>query len=619
MKVEDQELRIEKSHKIDILILMIIVGMHAVISFVLCDTDKLLGTYGDELIYYSIAKSLFNEKTIELHGASFSFQKILFSLYLLPFMGISNGIMRTKIILISNSVVTSLSLIPTWLLCKELGVKRKYAWLTMLIVFAWPDMLFAGTFMSEVIYWPLSVTAMYFCVKSIGAKSKNKYTILAAVFCYLCYFCKEVGLCIALAFMASRGLIVIINIFGANKNRQMKDIGGEIKRVLLFLGMFALLHVVVNYLFFGGQDNYYVKNGQMGIEALLKPYNMNYFVYGIVYYIVSTGIAFCLYPIVIPFLSIQNLNKQIKEVFVFSVILLFGFFVVICYTITIREDLGHIIPRIHLRYYSSIICILLPLCYRELERQENCKNSERCIREWIFIVIVILLVYRGAGSASFAENLSLQYTRFFDGKYTPIYGSGNDDIVFYPAVLPVYIGVILLAISAIFLNGKRILAYLFCGVSVIIGISNIVLAKPYYYAFYRGNDKAIKEMVAIDEYMLKNNSLNKNVLYVTKGWLSMEARVYDTYFDGTNSCEIEQHTFDEMVVDYKNTKVEEIPIYEAIWTRQYDVDSIDYIIVDAEYILPSQDGMVELQQLSGEYYKVYENIHPDIFMFSNEK
>ena len=106
-------------------ILVVCILLHTVVLYGICNFRKSIETYGDELLYYSIARSLFLGQGIMVHGVPSHFQNLAYSFYLMPFFYISNGILRMKVITLANSFLISLSVIPVWFLCKELKLKEK--------------------------------------------------------------------------------------------------------------------------------------------------------------------------------------------------------------------------------------------------------------------------------------------------------------------------------------------------------------------------------------------------------------------------------------------------------------------------------------------------------------
>ena len=210
-------------------ILVVCILLHTVVLYGICNFRKSIETYGDELLYYSIARSLFLGQGIMVHGVPSHFQNLAYSFYLMPFFYISNGILRMKVITLANSFLISLSVIPVWFLCKELKLKETYKWFVIILVMVSPDMFTAGTLMSENLYWVLSLTALYFCVKAILSCKKSD-SCIAAVCCYLAYFCKEVGICIALAYIGFGILNPLIDgLIGSNDIK--KNVGSILKRI----------------------------------------------------------------------------------------------------------------------------------------------------------------------------------------------------------------------------------------------------------------------------------------------------------------------------------------------------------------------------------------------------
>ena len=88
-------------HKItknkDNIILVLMVLLHTLALFVILNFTKAIETYPDELAYYNIAKSLFYNNGVKMHGVSFS---TFFQLHNICFN--NRHINRSKFFLIHN-------------------------------------------------------------------------------------------------------------------------------------------------------------------------------------------------------------------------------------------------------------------------------------------------------------------------------------------------------------------------------------------------------------------------------------------------------------------------------------------------------------------------------------
>ena len=134
------------------LLIAFAVFISTIVQFKLGDFVKATETYGDELLYIDIAKSIFNGDGITVRGADFNFQKLLYSLCIAPLFIIKDSIIRVKFITLLNSFLMSISIIPAWLIGRELELKNGYRWALIIFVAFWPDLLTSGTFMSEIVF-----------------------------------------------------------------------------------------------------------------------------------------------------------------------------------------------------------------------------------------------------------------------------------------------------------------------------------------------------------------------------------------------------------------------------------------------------------------------------------
>lgn len=182
-------------------IICLIILMYSIVIYKFVDSSRALETYFDEMIYYDIAKSIAQGDIFKVHGVSMDFTNIAYSLVISPFCLISDTVLRIHLISYLNALLMSISIYPIWLICKELNVKKEISWLIVSIVMVYPGMLISKTFMSENLYWPLTLFTYYYIIKMIKYR-KLSYSIISGVLAYFCYLCKEVGLCIILATIA---------------------------------------------------------------------------------------------------------------------------------------------------------------------------------------------------------------------------------------------------------------------------------------------------------------------------------------------------------------------------------------------------------------------------------
>ena len=183
-------------------ILVLVVILHTMLLYVISSYSKAMETYADELIYYDMAKSIFEGTGLQLHGVKLPFSKLGYSFVLLPTFLINDVTARVKVIMLINSILMSAPIPITYLICRELNVKRSYLLTAVMLMAIWPDVVISGTFMSENLFFPLCCLCFYYVLLSYKYK-KTSYLIAVIILSVLAYFTKEIGICVLLSYVAA--------------------------------------------------------------------------------------------------------------------------------------------------------------------------------------------------------------------------------------------------------------------------------------------------------------------------------------------------------------------------------------------------------------------------------
>lgn len=628
--------------KKDVLLLMICILLHTIFLYVVCDFRKAIETYGDELAYYSMARSIFYGQGLKVHGVAFQFQNLAYSYYLVPFFYISNSVLRMHAITLANSFLLSLCIVPVWLLCKYIKLNNKYTWMVIILVMFCPDMITAGTMMSESLYWILSLMAIYFCVKSM-ISNKIIDICISAIVCYLAYFCKEVAVCFPLAYVAVNVLYPIME--GWISKDETKDSYSEkIKRIkgyykkffedklwihlFLFMAVYGACYLLFKKILFQGIDSVY--DSIVSFSFFTDKYSLFYAFYGLIYYIVATVVAFMVYPILYPMLHYKKLDQNLRKIYLYAMILFIGIIVVIVLTITVKEDLGKVVPRVHLRYIASLNGLFLPVLFRTVSfvQNDNAYMTKRknAVFFQVLFWVICLFTFKGVLGGCVNENTGLAFSQFLTKYIENIYAGINDAVIFYPAaiVINLIIGILLLIWNRIQYskNHRKIFpSVLFCTL-IFLSIANFNTSVSYLHSLYRVDDHVVTEMSLINNYFKEHGLEKKNMMCISEHPMTKNAKVYDTYFDGVNAFEI---TYDILMdkireKEGRDFKISEIDFNESIWGTLYQLDTIDYFILsDYPAGLDSVIGSLErVSEISGDNFTVYKNENPThIRLFSN--
>lgn len=605
----------------DVAILGACIFVHTLLLYKICDFEKALETQGDELIYYNLARCIFRGEALKVHGVAFSFPSLAYCYYLAPFFCIADGVLRIRVITLANAFLMSLCAIPVWLVCRELELKKRYTWFSVILIMLWPDMLTAGTLMTENLYWLLSLYAMYFCIKSIGSKKKT-VAAAAAFFCYLSNFCKSVGVCLGLAYMAYMAIYPFLDgLPGKSRHacrKFMKE--GEWIKPIVFAAVYGICYVVVRKLLLHNMND---ADYTVETAVFSSSYQCFYMVYAVLYYILGAAMAFMVFPVFYPALHYRKISRKTQNAYLYAVILLLGTFLVIVLKISVIEDLGKIMPRVHLRYFAAITGLLLPVFFRSVSDTEEDSGYMRkgkpvAIMFWLFFWVVCMLVFKGVKSGCITENLALSHVQSIVGHLQNVSLDTDGLVVFYPSaiVISMVMGIVLAVWNLVLYSGKlkkyfSFIVFMFMAFACMI---NVRLAIPYLHG-YDANRSAIDEMCTISAYFREHGLDEYNVLFVCENGYGKDAKIYDTYFEGTNNFETRYDMlFREMDLSgQKDSKISEMNFTDCIWEGEYHMDKADYLIFNA----PAKDlnrvigGCELLPEISGEYYTVYRNTDPE--------
>lgn len=617
-----------------IIFLVMCILTHTIILFYFCNFDRTIST-NDEMSYYEGARSIFHGRGVQLHSLDLNLKNLAYVYFLVPFFNISSTIGRIKMITFVQSFLLSFCALPVWLICKELGLKEKYRWAAVIVIFLWPDNLTACTLASENLYWPLFACSLYLWVKTVNSR-KWQIAACCAIIHFLTYFCKEVGICLPLAYVGYAIVFPIIEKLGKfHSNKQTQNsynehdnrlcVKDDIKLLLIYLAVYFACYVIVNHIILAGVNNLY--NSKMNFSFIHDMYAVIFCLYGIIYYLVAATVAFLILPVLYPSVNYGSMWISLRKAYCYWSLLFLGMILVIACTITVKEDIGMLIPRVHMRYMAPMVCILFPIFFGLMEENEKHAKSKKKMMLVIIVLFCLLSIglFKGTSdTGSVAAHLTLVITDWLKVKYPQLVLNDSSTFIVYPyaIVINAYIIVILVSWYAVnyFQRLHRFVLPFTVILMCVVCVANWKTGYNQLYRRYKNNDVAVQEMQIINDYFAGNVSEEVVVLMVCSDWRSAVTRVYDTYFDyGTNyMChyDVLNHTLSEMQTTVEETV--DIDLFEPIRNRNYHLERVDYIIIgDSLGDLGGMlDGFIPVEELMGNYYVVYENLDPYNFMQS---
>ena len=541
--------------------------------------NKSIFVYPDELRYLDIARSLFTDGSIMIRNVLVDFQKILYPLAIAPTNMIADVSNQIVVINILNCLYMSSSVFPVYLIAKRIMKKNWAVILSIIFVVALPDMIYSITIMSENIYYPLVLWTMYFVWRAMDAdkiKSGIIFAILGGTFSYLLYLTKE----IALSFLLAYAVIILLDTITRKKLNNQKLIP-----FICFCAVFGVLFIAFKVTVFAGMGNSY---DQMDIKALSTPYSWFYLVYSFVYTSLSVLIAFFYFPIVLPYFRFRELSEGEKTLYKYIIITLIIAIFTISYTISIREDLGRIAPRIHLRYLGplSVPFFVLFLKIISDDSQQNVLGAKEYLNK-IFIVtsvliITILLMFKGVGLGSCVDQTFLVYiSQLIKNKWL---SSGINEL----SVNFVLIGIKIMIISGVII-GTILLIKVKAKNTVILFIVVIMSLNLFnnYASMNTFKEKYIipeKQVVEMEDLNNRIKNMHANVLIVFDSDVTIigNARLLDTYITSPAYYITHKYLLKGMngksTVALRDIDYNDYLVYTVKHNTQRIPDTIDYII-----------------------------------------
>lgn len=324
---------------------------------------KSIDVMPDELRYLGLARSLFDGNGLVLHGETVSFQKILYPLSLFPALLFADGQEQVRAIGILNSLYACSTVFPVALIARKLFRSPLPIAASLVLAMLLPDLMYSMTFMSESLFLPLALWLCYACWRCFEATGAREYGLACAsgALCYLVYLCKEVAWMFLIAFLAFY-LLACVRKRIAWQHAIMS--GG------LFLIGFLAPFVIMKLTLFAGMMNSY---SQFSFDILLSPYTVLFGLYALAtdatYFVVGFGV----FPVLFILSIYRYLPRSERNLAFFCLSSLLIGLACVVFTISMREDVGHVALRQHLRYVIPLYLPLLMLFIQQVSRFDPAK------------------------------------------------------------------------------------------------------------------------------------------------------------------------------------------------------------------------------------------------------
>ena len=590
--------------------------MGVLLHFYLGDFVKTIYVYGDELGYYSLARSFFKGKGLIIRSVATDFQKIGYPLILAPLFSIGNPILRIGMINMLNSIVMMLSIIPAWLIGKEIGLDKRSRYGLIILTAIWPDMMASITFMSEVLYWPFFLLFVY--VWFINEQKRSyRIAIIEGFLCYLGYLTKEIFLALLFACIAFEITWPILSHSFYQKKR--------VAICAVFVITFTFCHIAMKMMLFSGVNSSY-NHTLIDIQVFFSCYKVMYLFYAFFYYLAAILTAVLIVPFVYPVAHFKSLNQGGRKLFCYIILFFLITSATISYMISVREDLGKIVPHLHMRYFGPAFVVLLSIflgCIQNLTSEMIQKKRRLAIEFIALTAVFVCFVFKGGYGSAVDHSLTWQSALSGSNlarRIGLLLSIDGGEKVFYLGALIANALIIMLVVlfHYIYTHKRKDFVIKFC-IALFAAVCIINCGAVYsllMYRIYRADDATLKEVLSINNYF--KNHEDANVLYLTEGIVKKDlngARYMDTYMETVEHLYYVRDTFLTERNAGDNIRITNTKFHEELSGRIYeDVNTIDYIILENSIDLGEKQlaNVERVDEISGAHYTVYKNLDPAV-------
>lgn len=400
---------------------VVLFAASCIVRFLIADYPKGIGVLPDEIRYLDLASSLLNNGELVQRGGLSSFQKILYPLLLAPAYLLDDPLARARAVTALSCVYVSSALFPALVLARRLFARTGPVVACLLFTLIMPDMCYSMTFLSESVYLPLALWLVACCLVALEKRGASRciWSLCAGALCYLAYLCKEVALGFALAF----ALLMVLDLVSKRSERK-----GSGLALACFVAGFALPFVIMKLTLFAGLLNSY---DQADPRVLANPYALAFALYALVFDSTHFVIAFAFFPLVLPALTWPRLDRRERDLYLLCLLSFVFILLAVVYTISIREDLGHVGIRPHVRYVAPIFLPLLFLFVKQVLRGDgeaimrDPRPFAAALCATLAMILLVVFMYGDGDYAQGFDNAQFHATR--------IMGEGFDALPIDPA------------------------------------------------------------------------------------------------------------------------------------------------------------------------------------------
>jgi len=353
--------------------------------------------YSDSYVYMKLARSFFFDFDFTIHSLKVNIYPPLYPLvlsisYIFKDMTVVYFLMK-----VINALISSLIIFPAFLLSKEFLSKKKSLIIALLISIIPSNFSFTPYIMSENLFYPLFLFAIYFIYISYKSE-KYRYPILAGLFIALSILTRSIGLSLIAILILSSFILILFNKSNGRK---------IIKKTLIILLFFLIIispWIIKNIVDYGSIFSAFFSNYSNEAKSIVT--NLPFTAY-IIRFLMYVPFLILSSLIIFPLKSLSAINKKNL---IFSVLFVVSLFV----ALVIAANHGargsiYFFELFRGRYIGRYIAYIIPLIFIGGFIGMNRREISKKVTIVIFSILLILGSLLTLHSLFPVNNLSLSW------------------------------------------------------------------------------------------------------------------------------------------------------------------------------------------------------------------
>ena len=333
--------------------------------------------WGDEITYWQISQSLFEEGKTILRNVPIDLFSCLYSWSISWVHIFRDYDVQFLAVYILNAVMMTSFLVPFYMLCRRMLNHDGMALLLTVLISILPEFSYTTRIITENLFFPISMWTFYLVYKVFENDQINfRSASLLGFSSFLCFWTRSAGICV---FLSLCTYFIWSIIFESSRKK-------KILSMLYTVVIFLILYVVFSAIYKSVNSEITTSNiYKLTFMQAFNIHNLGNWIQGGLRYLLIFAVITGFFSLALPVAIFQKLEKKDKRFFVFALLVL---------SWAVMESVGMYyvsegMDRIHIRYISYLIpvailfftksCMLLKQCGKRLIRGQAVFLSIYCV------------------------------------------------------------------------------------------------------------------------------------------------------------------------------------------------------------------------------------------------